>query len=88
MENTPAFQKEWSKLCDFGEPSHKKRGRKIYTVYLTKNDEIVASGTAEECAKQMGMSKSVFRTTVSRAKTAKRKKYEVYVYKGEEETEE
>ena len=47
------------------EPKHYKkkstaRGQQYYTVYLSKTDVIVATGTADECAKQLGMLKNSF----------------------------
>lgn len=42
----------------------KPRCRKYYTVYLNKNDSIVAAGTAKECAEQMKMSENTFRSSV------------------------
>ena len=35
-----------------------KRAKRYYTVYLCKTDEVIAQGTAEECAKQMGFSQA------------------------------
>jgi hypothetical protein len=49
-------------------------------VYLAANDRIVATGSAEECTKQMGL-KNVytFYSIVSKAKSGKYSKYEVIV---------
>lgn len=46
-----------------------------YTVYLTDTDEIVASGTAQECIKALGMTRGSFYSTVSRATLGQRHKY-------------
>lgn len=40
------------------------RQRKFFIVRLRRDDSIVAVGTTEECAKEMGMSINSFRTTV------------------------
>lgn len=37
-----------------------------YTVYLSKTDEIVTSGTAKECAHQLGKSINCFYSMVSK----------------------
>lgn len=46
-----------------------------YTVYLTDTDEIVASGTAQECIKVLGMTRNSFYSTVSKAALDQRHKY-------------
>lgn len=46
-----------------------------YTVYLTDTDEIVASGTAQECIKALGMTRGSFYSAVSRAMLGQRAKY-------------
>ena len=46
-----------------------------YTVYLTDTDEIVASGTAQECIKALGMTYHSFYCTVSRSTRGQRTKY-------------
>lgn len=46
-----------------------------YTVYLTDTDEIVASGTAQECIKALGMTRHSFYSTVSRSTPGQRTKY-------------
>lgn len=46
-----------------------------YTVYLTDTDEIVASGTAQECIKALGMTRGSFYSTVSNAARGKNRKY-------------
>lgn len=82
VEYNDQFYKEWS------EPHTKnKKTKKQYTLYLAKDDSIVASGTAKECAEQMGVTESTFKSTVSRAKSGERKKYEVYIFDGNEDFE-
>ena len=53
---------------------------KFYMVYLAKDDSIIATGSAEECTKQMGL-KNVytFYSIVSKIKNGKHSKYEVIV---------
>ncbi len=46
-----------------------------YTVYLTDTDEIVASGTAQECIKALGMTRHNFYCTVSQSALGQRTKY-------------
>ena len=54
-----------------------KSGKVVYyTVYLAANDRIVAFGTPAECAKQLGMSKHTFYSTISHTKHGRIKKYE------------
>ena len=48
-----------------------------YTVYLNKTEEIIASGTAEECARQLNTTTGVFYCIKSRAMSGKIKKYSV-----------
>lgn len=50
-----------------------------YTVYLNENDEVVASGTAKECATQMHKSINGFHSLVSKNKNGVHKKYTVVV---------
>lgn len=53
---------------------------KYYTVYLKKSDEIVAFGTSEECASQLGFrNRSTFHNIASLSRKGKRKKYEIIV---------
>lgn len=53
-----------------------------YTIYLNKNDEIVASGDAEECCKQMGKkSLESFYSLVSKNRLGKRNKYTIVTEK-------
>lgn len=54
---------------------------KWYTVYLRKTDEIVAFGTAEECARQLGFSGiSSFKSCVSKSMDEKNTKYKRYEF--------
>lgn len=85
VEVTAEFLEEWYKAYRRTQANWKKIGPKQYTIYLAKDDSIVASGTAKECANQMGVSHDVFRSIVSRAKNKKRKKYEVYISTGDED---
>ena len=53
---------------------------KFYMVYLAKDDTIVATGSSEECAKQMGLKNNqAFRDIVSKSKRGINKKYEVII---------
>lgn len=61
-----------------GSPAVLKGNKKqYYTVWLSKTDQIVATGTAEECAEQLGMTKASFYSLVWRAREGMRKKYTV-----------
>lgn len=50
---------------------------KYYTVYLNSTDEIVAAGTARECAKKMNRSVESFYCSVGRTRSGKHKKYTI-----------
>lgn len=52
-----------------------------YTVYLSKTDQVVASGYAEECAEQLKMSSHSFYSMISRVKSGANHKYEVDISK-------
>ena len=53
---------------------------KLYTVYNNKTDmPIIIDGTAEECAKAMGMTLSSFYSAVTHSRTAKIKKWYIEV---------
>ncbi len=53
-------------------------GRKqFYTVYLSKTDEIVASGTAAECASALKRTLASFYCLVTRVRNGNLKKYEI-----------
>lgn len=60
---------------------------KWYTIYDNATDDVVAYGTSKDCARAMGMSPSVFKTTLHRARTGKNNKYFVLEepFKGFEE---
>lgn len=53
--------------------------RNHYTVYLRKTDEIVAVGTAEECALQLGLKRGSFYTIVGKTLKGVLRKYEFIV---------
>ncbi len=55
------------------------RPSKWYTVYLTDGDKLVAYGTAEHCARAMGITMGSFYCIVSRQGKPKYRKYEVLV---------
>lgn len=50
-----------------------------YTVYLAETDEIVAFGSASECAKQMGKSILGFHSLVSKNRLGKHHKYVIVI---------
>lgn len=85
VDITSDFLDEYHKHYRTSSENWRKTQPKQYTLYRAKDDTIVASGTAKECAEQMGTSEEVFRSTVSRAKHGTRKKYEAYVFDGDED---
>ena len=56
-----------------------------YTVYLNATDEVVAVGTAYDCAKKLNMSPHGFYSMVSKCRKGKNKKYTVYTEYMDEE---
>lgn len=57
-----------------------------YTVYLAATDEIVATGTARECAEQLGMANVMsFHSIASHTRAGQRSKYVFYVDKEDDE---
>lgn len=51
-----------------------------YTVYLAKNDTIIATGTAQECSEQMGCKNiDSFYSIVSKCRLGKHHKYDIVV---------
>lgn len=71
-------------------PENKHRKKTIpstwYTVYMAETDEIVAVGTAEDCARQLGMGRTAsFRQKASRAKYNGKAKYKILSEKLTEE---
>lgn len=52
---------------------------KHYTVYSRKLDELLAFGSAEECAKALGITRASFYRLVTMAKQRPNGKYEVLV---------
>lgn len=79
VENNDSFQAEWRRILRTKKNAWKKKRRKIYTLYLRENGEVVASGTAEECAKQMGIPESAFRMIISRTNRGIIKRYEAEI---------
>lgn len=61
------------------------RPQRRYTVYKRKTDELLAFGSARECAKQLGITLASFYSAVSRAKTREEGRYEVFVDEVDEE---
>lgn len=53
--------------------------RRYYALYNRKTDELVCSGTAKECAEALGIPRAYFDSMVSKIKSGKNKKWEVYV---------
>jgi transcriptional regulator NrdR family protein len=79
VETTADFLDEYHKSYRTTKEGWKKARTRIYTLYRAKDDTIVASGTAKECAEQMGTTVGSFKSIVSRAKNKQRKKWEVYI---------
>ena len=53
---------------------------KFYMVYLAKDDSIVATGSAEECAKQMGYKNThSFYCFVQHVRAGRRKTHEIII---------
>lgn len=52
-----------------------------YTVYEASTEEVIASGTSQQCAKALGMTMGVFYSTVSHAQAGINSKYTFYVEK-------
>ena len=52
-------------------------GKNYYTIYLNSTDEIVALGSALECAKMLNRSLASFYCTVNRNRSGKHKKYTI-----------
>ncbi len=53
---------------------------KFYIVYLAKDDSIVATGSAEECTKQMGLRNvHSFHTIVGKTRKGLLSRYEIVV---------
>ena len=53
--------------------------RRYYALYRRGTDELVCSGTAKECAEALGILRTSFDSLVSKVKSGKNKKWEVYV---------
>lgn len=58
-----------------------------YTVWRAKTEEVAAAGTAEECARTLGRSRSSFYCLVSRVRSGKLRKWLVYAERAEDEDE-
>ena len=52
---------------------------KYYALYLRKTDELVCSGTAQECADQLGMRLRSFQVMIHKILHNKIKKWDLYV---------
>lgn len=55
-----------------------ERPQKVFYVYLRKNDELIAMGTARECAKRMRITLLSFRGAVSRCRKGTQKNYSIF----------
>ncbi len=53
----------------------------FYVVYLSQNDEIVATGNAKECSDQLNTSLNRFYSLVSKNSRGIHKKYNIYIEK-------
>lgn len=53
--------------------------QKYYAVYLRKTDELVCSGSAQECADSLGICKRAFYILAHKAASGKVKKWDVYI---------
>ena len=60
---------------------------KYYTVYLRKTDELVAAGTARDCAKVLNKSLNGFHSMVSKNLKGIQKKYEIIILDAEDDEE-
>lgn len=58
-----------------------------YFVYLNRNDELIAMGTAKQCARQLKITRPSFYSLVSRAPRRERGKYAVVKQSMKEEEE-
>lgn len=88
VEENPAFRKEWGRLRRTAKPAHARKNRKTYTLYLRDDGSVIASGTSEECAQQMGITSGVFRSIISRTNRGIIKRYEAEIRDCKEELEE
>lgn len=69
---------EWRNKMGLPKRDDKRRSSTLYTVWDANSDELLACGTAEECAHYMGYKgKDGFLSMVSRATHGKQKKYAV-----------
>lgn len=71
-------------LCRNGFPMRAKKCNAFYTVYLAATDEVVACGTAKECAERLGYANAMsFCSVISQTKAGRHKKY-IFVVDKEE----
>lgn len=72
----------WRWCHKFGRPARPQRQdprpQKMYYVYLRATDQLIAAGSARECANRMGVQLSSFYSIVSRSNHGVNKKYEIY----------
>lgn len=66
-------------------PANKRQPKKRYTVYHRETGDLLASGSARECAEQLGIERGSFYNTVSRLPKREAARYKIFV---EELTEE
>lgn len=56
-----------------------------YTVYDERSDEIIISGTSQECAKKLGIKVSSFYYALSRQRSGRTKRPRYYIVKEEKD---
>lgn len=59
----------------------------FYTVYDNRSDEILFTGSAQECAKHMGIKLSSFYYAISRQKSGRIKHPRLFIYKERDNSE-
>lgn len=59
----------------------KKCGPKAYYTVWNKNEEVIAFGSASDCARMLKMSKDTFYCTVTRVLKKQNRKYAIFVDK-------
>lgn len=64
------------------------RPHKLYTIYKKNSDELLAFGSAKECADRLGMKIDSFYSAVTRARKGQREKYNIFVEEVVEEDDE
>lgn len=70
--------RKYCKLSGRDKRNDFERPQKIFYVYLRKNDELIAMGTARECAKRMGITLLSFKSAVSRCRKGTQKNYNIF----------